>query len=261
MAYDLPGYFSQTDAPVMGASVSDTVNNLIDASLQARNAEAPPRDYLGASTLGKLCSRALQYSYTHTSPDQPFSGRTLRIFEMGHAIEGMALNWLTGAGFTIHSKQADGRPFGFSAAGGKIQGHVDGIVQAAPPETGIACPAIWECKSMNARSWKQTSEKGLKASKPAYAVQVALYQAYMEGSIPGVSLNPALFSAVNKDTSEIYHELVPFDAVLAQEASDRGVNILRATQAKETLPRISIDPAYFECRFCDWKRQCWKEGQ
>ena len=62
-----------------------------------------------------------------------------------------------------------------------------------------------------------------------------------------------LFTAVNKDTSEIYHELVPFDAVIAQEASDRGVNILRATQAGEMLPRISVDPDYFECRFAAGK--------
>jgi hypothetical protein len=70
-----------------------------------------------------------------------------------------------------------------------------------------------------------------------------------------------LFTAINKDTAEIYHELVPFDAALAQQASDRGVNILRATDAGETrhecLPRISNDPGHFECRFCDWKNHCW----
>lgn len=110
---------------------------------------------------------------------------------------------------------------------------------------------------MNAKSWKQTVEKGVRVAKPVYAVQIALYQAYMEENIWSISRNPALFTAINKDTSEIYHELVPFDAALAQEASDRGVNILRATEARETLPRISNGPEHFECRFCDWKEQCW----
>ena len=116
---------------------------------------------------------------------------------------------------------------------------------------------------MNAKSWKQTVEKGVRAAKPVYAVQIALYQAYMEETVPGVSKCPALFTAINKDTAEIYPELVPFDAALAQKASDRGVNILRATQAKETrhecLPRISNDPGHFECRFCDWKDRCWTD--
>ena len=49
------------------------------------------------------------------------------------------------------------------------------------------------------------------AAKPIYAAQVALYQAYM-----GLTEAPALFTAVNKDTSELHHELVPFDAAVAQ---------------------------------------------
>ena len=242
------------------ASVSDKINGLIDAHLQGKDAEAPERDYLGGSRLGVPCSRALQYEYTHTPRDNPFSGKLLRTFEMGHVLEGMASKWLRDAGFKIATCKSDGEQFGFSVAEGRIRGHVDGIVHVAPSEVGITCPALWECKSMNAKSWKQTVEKGVRVAKPVYAVQIALYQAYMEAIVPDISTNPALFTAVNKDTSEIYHEHVPFDAALAQEASDRGVNILRATEAGETLPRISNDSGHFECRFCDWKEQCWGNG-
>ena len=238
---------------------SDKINGLIDSRLQDKNAREPQRDYLGASRLGVACARALQYEYTHTPRDKPFSGKVLRIFEMGHALEKMAITWLRGAGFDLYNRQQSGEPFGFSVADGRIRGHVDGIIYSARPESGVLCPALWECKTMNAKSWKQTVEKGVRASKPVYAVQIALYQAYMEETVPGISKNPALFTAINKDTSEIYHELVPFDRALAQEASDRGVNILRATDAGETLPRISNDPDHFECRFCDWKNHCWKE--
>ena len=34
--------------------------------------------------------------------------------------------------------------------------------------------------------------------------------------------NPALFTVMNKDTSEIYYELIPFNKELAQKTSDRG---------------------------------------
>jgi hypothetical protein len=51
-----------------------------------------------------------------------------------------------------------------------------------------------------------------------------------------------VFTAINKDTAELHHELVPFDADLAQRMSDRGVRILQATDAGELLPRIAASP-------------------
>ncbi len=255
---------------------SERINYFIDLQLQSNQLDAPPRFYLGASRLGVACSRALQYEYTDTPRDKWISGRTLRIFEMGHALEKMALNWLRLGGFEIAIHQESGESYGFSAADGQIQGHVDGIIYGFRsrsvfpefrarmindnPQSTEGMPAIWECKSMNAKSWKQTVEKGVKLAKPVYAVQIALYQAYMEEMFPGISQHPALFTAINKDTAELYHELVPFDAALAQAASDKAVNILRATQAGETLPRITTDREYFECRFCDWQNHCWKES-
>ena len=111
---------------------------------------------------------------------------------------------------------------------------------------------------MNAKSWKDTVKNGVAKSKPVYAAQIAIYQAYMEGTVAGISRNPALFTAVNKDTAEIYHELVPFDAATAQAASDRAVMILRATENGEVNPRITLDPEYYECRFCSYRQRCWE---
>ena len=100
-------------------------------------------------------------------------------------------------------------------------------------------------------------QKKLTKSKPLYAAQIALYQAYMEASVPNISKNPALFMAINKDTAELYFELVPFNAELAQKTSDRAVNILKASEAGETLPRITNDPEYYECCFCAYRDHCW----
>ena len=246
-----------------GESITDTMNSLIDKALQQDHAQKPERSYLGASRLGEPCARALQYEYTQTPRDTPFTGQTLRIFEMGHMLEKRTWKWLQGAGFEIETYHpTTGELYEFSVAQGQLQGHVDGILWNVPEglESEIKVPAVWECKSLNAKSWKYLVEKGVKVAKPVYAVQIALYQAYLEDLIPVLSKNPALLTAVNKDTAELYHEWVPFDAGLAQTASDRAVTILRATQAGETLPRITQDSDSFYCRFCNWQTTCWKES-
>ena len=243
-------------------STAERVNALVDAALVAERAATPTRTYLGGSRLGHACERALQFEFAQAPVDEGagFGGRTLRIFEIGHMLEDLAIRWLRAAGLDLYTRKGnrpDGDQFGFEVAGGRIRGHVDGIVAAAPAALGLRVPALWECKSMNARNWRETAAKGVAAAKPVYTAQIALYQAYMEASVPGISEAPALFTAINKDTAELHHELVPFDAGLAQRMSDRAVRILRATDAGELLPRVATTPDFFECRFCPFAERCW----
>lgn len=241
---------------------ADLVNAEIDAGLQAGDRTTVPRTYLGGSRLGVPCERALQFEYAQAPKDEGagFGGRTLRVFAIGHALEDLADGWLRAAGFDLYTRKGnrpDGGQFGFSVAGGRIRGHVDGILADGPALPGLGYPALWECKTMKARSWKETAQKGVVVSKPVYAAQLAVYQAYMEGIVAGISANPALFTAVNKDTAELHHELVPFDRALAQRMSDRAVRILQATEAGELLPRIAANPDHHECRMCAWSQRCW----
>ena len=232
---------------------------IVDAALQAENAAGEKRHYLGASRLGVACERALQFEYANApvDVDADFSGRTLRIFEVGHALEDLAIRWLRLSGFELYTRRKDGGQFGFSVAGGRIQGHVDGVIAAAPAELELAFPMLWECKTMNDKNWREMVKKGVAVTKPVYAGQVATYQAYMEASIPGISENPALFTAINKDTQELWSELVPFDGGLAQRMSDRAVRVIQATEAGELLPRIACEPGFYDCKFCSWAKRCW----
>jgi hypothetical protein len=242
--------------------IAERVNAAIDAALIAEREATPPRTYLGASRLGHACERALQFEFAGAPKDEgaDFGGQTLRIFEIGHQLEDLAIRWLRAAGVDLYTRKGnrpDGEQFGFSVAGGRIRGHVDGIIAAAPAPLGIGVPALWECKTMNAKNWRACVKDGVALAKPVYAAQIALYQAYMEGTVPGISANPALFTAINKDTAELHHELVPFDAGFAQQMSDRGVRILQATDAGELLPRIAAHRDFLECRFCPWAARCW----
>jgi len=240
------------------------VNAAIDAALVASNAATPPRTYLGGSRLGHACERALQFEFVKAPKDEgaDFDGRLLRIFGIGHALEDVAVAWLREAGFALFTRKGD-RPdapqFGFSVAGGRIRGHVDGVFAGGPDIPGMAFPALWECKTMNAKAWRETASKGVAIAKPIYAAQIAVYQAYMDAAVPGVADHPALFTAINKDTAELHHELVPFNAELAQRMSDRAVRILAATDAGDLLPRLAKQPDHFECRFCPWAKRCWAQ--
>lgn len=90
-----------------------------------------------------IMNRALQFEFTATPKDegQDFSGQSLRIFAIGHALEDLAVAWLRGAGFDLYTRRGnrpDGGQFGFSVAGGRIRGHVDGIIAAGPEGFGLA---------------------------------------------------------------------------------------------------------------------------
>lgn len=243
--------------------LNEQISAAIDAALAEERAQQPPRRYLGASRLGVACERALQYEYVQAPVDagRELPGRVLRVFEVGHALEDLAIRWLRLTGFELYTRRADGGQFGFSTAGGRIQGHVDGILTAGPADVELAYPALWECKTMNDKSWRDTVKHGVAKSKPAYAAQMAVYQAYMETCIPGISTNPALFTAINKDSEDIWFERVPFDGDLAQRMSDRAVRVITASEAGELLPRHATTPTHFECKFCPWQERCWKAAR
>jgi hypothetical protein len=235
--------------------VSETgteVNSVIDAALVAANGEQTPRDYLGGSRVGDPCSRKLVYEYAHVPKDagKEFDGRILRIFAAGHTFESLTIDWLRAAGFDLRTQRKDGGQFGFSVAAGRLRGHIDGVIVAGP-DVGIAWPALFEHKAINTKSWSDLVKRGLRSSKPVYWGQVQLYMAYME-------LAQALFTAMNKDTQELYHEVVSFNPAEAQALSDKAVGIIRAAEAGDLPPRVTTDRDFFLCRFCEYARRCWE---
>ena len=235
------------------SSLSGQITALVDLGMRRLHSEEMPRDYLGASRLGVSCARALQYEFAKApvDPGRDADGRLLRIFRRGHVMEDCMIDWLRAAGFDLRTRKANGDQFGFSAAGGRLQGHIDGVIVGGPE--GFTYPALWENKCLGSKSWRDLEKSGLAVSKPVYAAQVAIYQAYLE-----LHEQPAIFTAVNADTMEIYTELVPFDAALAQRMSDRALTVISATEAGELLPRAFHDPTHFECRMCAWQDRCWR---
>jgi hypothetical protein len=232
--------------------LSDHLGSLIDTAMEREAAQLPARAHLGASSLGEDCARRLQFQFFDAPKDigRHFPGRVLRVFARGHRVEDWMADWLRLAGFDLRARNDQGEQFGFATASGRVRGHADGVIVAGPDT--FAYPMLWETKAVGAKTFRELQKKRLAASRPVYATQVALYQAYL-----GLHEHPALFTAICADDMSIYAERVPFDAGLAQRASDRAVDILRACDAAELLPRISTTPTHQTCRRCAWQDRCW----
>ena len=231
------------------ATVSiEPLNVAINGAIERAAAQTVelPRPYLGASIVGGKCLRKIHFDWWCTPTH---SARLREIFARGHYFEERSRQLLTAAGFKFAPPDA----LAFSAADGLLRGHADGIIIAGPNDLAayLLCPALWEHKAVNTKNWRALERDGLEKTFPQYAAQVALYQAYLDVT------NPALFTALNADTCERLHLLVPFDAGRAQTWSDRAVSIIAATRAGELLPRHTEDPTDWRCKACSHFKRCW----
>jgi hypothetical protein len=233
--------------------ISDRINAHVDAAFFAKRAAEPVREYIGASAIGNDCLRAVQLQRLKVKPDKEPEGKMLRIWETGHIFEAAIAAWLKMAGFELDVVDpTNGKQFTWRVLDEEAGGSVDGILRGGP--LPIAVPCLWECKALKASSWQETKKKGLYVSKPYYAKQFAINQAYLE-----LHQNPGIFTALNKDTSELYHELVPFDQSLAQRSSDDMVTVVDAIEQQVLLPRAFSGPDNFKCRMCDFSTSCWNK--
>ncbi len=231
------------------------ISNVVSAQLgQARQdweAKQPPRQYLGCSYLGDECERKVQYTYLKKTD---FDGQLLRIFDRGHWIEEYLITWLRRAGYGLLTEDpATSGQFGVSFLDGRIRGHADGIIVGAMPGVVLPfeVPALWECKGLGDKSWKDLCKRKLRASKPTYYGQVQLYMF-------GLGLSRCLFTACNSNTMELRHELVEYDEMKTMELLTRGERVLMYSQHGEMVSR-AFESTDYRCKYCDFRDECWTD--
>ena len=94
----------------------------------------------------------------------------------------------------------------------------------------------------------------LKNTYPVYYGQIQIYMAKFK-----LVDNPALFSAINMNTMQIYWEEIPFSEDYAKGLDAKAVRILQACEAGELLPRHWQDPQFFKCKWCNYHSRCWED--
>jgi hypothetical protein len=226
------------------------INEILDIKLLEQHKNQEKRNYLGASIIGGDCLRQIQLQYM--KHEMHFSAQNLRTFAIGNCLESLIAEWMILAGFDLKTRNENGEQFGFSVADGKLKGHVDGIIFGGSDFCKYPC--LWECKTLNSKSWTDTAKRGVLVTKPLYYAQVQLYMAYLN-----LDENPCLFTALNKDTSELYHELIVFDVESAQRYSDRAVQIIKASENNELMPCVSNDSSFYRCKMCSYRQVCFQQ--
>lgn len=193
--------------------------------------------------IGEECTRQLWYSFRWALPPE-FEGRLLRLFETGQLEEDRFVAELRGIGAKVWEVDPDtGRQFTISMAGGHAGGSVDGVAVDVP---GSSKPHLVEMKTHNAKSFRELKQKGVEESKPVHYAQMQIYGHKM-------GLPRFLYIAKNKDTDELYVERGHIKKTVGAELEKRAERIVFADEAPE---RISDDPAFYKCKFCQFWRVC-----
>lgn len=215
---------------------------LIDNAILNSRKKKGKRDYIGASILGTECDRQLWYKINH--PKEITEARTIRIFELGDAIENKLVKFFRLAGLKVFDKNEDGKQFGFDE--GDIKGNSDGVVIGLPECPEI--PHLLEFKSANSKRFKVFEKEGIN-SDPVYKTQCHVY-------MQKLGLSCCLFVVYNKDNSDLYLERFELDNTYADIMMARGREIL----STEEMPKRKYKKStFFKCKFCDYGKECWEE--
>ncbi|GAB5501172.1 MAG: hypothetical protein PsegKO_34830 [Pseudohongiellaceae bacterium] len=237
----------------MMALLPDKAQPIRDAVFAAYEADRNDefRDHLGASIIGQECERALWYGFRWASKTD-FPGRVLRLFETGNLEEDRLVRNLRRIGATVLDRDPEtGRQWRVEApaeyGGRHFGGSLDGLAHNLPE-----APKTWhvvEFKTHSAKSFRQLS-KGVKTAKPQHWAQMQVYMHLMR-------LTRALYMAVCKDTDDLYTERVKYDCEAAEALLKRAKRVIEGDRPPA---KLSEDPDYYLCRFCDHQELCHGDG-
>jgi len=230
-------------------------------AVENRQIVKPGRSYLGMSSIGKECSRALWYQWRWAYP-VILTPRSLRLFERGDMEEERIVRDLKNAGIFCYRVDEQGNEHEITGEIGEEQeevahftghclGHLDGRARNIPeaPKTDH----LLEMKTMAEKYFKALVKSGVQETFPEYYAQMQIYMYY-------TGLKRALFVATNKNTEERWYERVHYDPAVGNMLNRKILDILTA---EEPPKRISETPDFFKCRWCAGRDVCFgtKEHQ
>jgi hypothetical protein len=194
-----------------------------------------PRAYIGASSIGNPCERAIWYGLNKPE-DKVITTRQLITFEIGKCLEEMTIHFLLEQLALISPWALECNEYPL------FKGNADAIIVNSEREP----IAILEIKTAKDSSFNIFKKKGLRLWYPEYYDQI---QSYMGMS----GINTGYLLALNKDTSELHDEKVDFDAERYKKLVEKAKRI---GDARIMPPKINGSPSFFRCKFCFYRNAC-----
>ena len=199
--------------------------------------EKHPRKHLGASLLGRECTRFLWLSWRWAFWKRP-EARMVRLFNRGHLEEARWIALIRSAGF--HTQHLDnGKQIRISGCGGHFGGSLDGVIYGCPE-----VPNEWgllEFKTFNKNTFAKLQKVGVKESKHEHFIQCQQYMAKK-------GLSFTLYGAICKDDDEIHLEILRPDRISVGLYEKRALEVVTAKIAPN---KCSASPLYQTCKWCD----------
>lgn len=204
------------------------------------------REHLGASIIGHPCERHIWLTHRWATTPR-WDGRMLRLFDRGKREEAVVVEELRAIGVQLHVEES-GKQIECRDASGHFGGSVDGVGLGFPeaPKTW----AVLEVKTHSAKSFTELRKLGVAESKPQHYAQMQVYMGLL-------SLERAMYFAVNKDNDEIYTEWVHFDQEAFVELLARARRVL---DAKEPPAKLSETPTHWQCKGCPHFKLCHQQA-
>lgn len=230
----------------------DPTLDAIDRAVEAREAAIPARGYLGMSQIGEPCERRLWYSFRWAFQRELPADALYRI-EDGHRTEDvLAARLRLVPGVQLHTiDPRTGQQVSCSDHGGHFRGHLDGVVLGLlqAPKTWH----VWESKAVDPTKQaklaklKAVDEKAaLAAWDPIYWAQAVVYMDY-------TGLDRHYLSCASpggRTTVTVRTDADPAAAATLREKARRVIT------ADGPLPRLSEDPAFWQCKGCPAQAVC-----
>lgn len=204
------------------------------------------RPHLGASIIGRPCSRQIWYSWRWAAKKK-VPGRLAKLFERGHLEEPVMAKALRGIGVDLHTEQPDGSQWSVSMLGGHFGGSMDGVGLGFPD--GPKTWAIWENKTSNTKGFNAMVQSGVKQTKPEHYSQMTVYMG-------ATNMSRAMYTMVCKETDDVYSEWVHFNKEHYEQLLAKAEIIIRSP---EPPAGVSKDPSYYLCKMCDFADICHAE--
>jgi len=225
----------------------------VEAIYSALEMKARHRPHLGGSQIGHGCERALFYQFRWAAT-KSVSGRLGRIFRRGALEEPQLVSDMTNAGMIVRDvNPRTGEQYRVSSHGGHFGGSLDALVQGCPDIDDHLETVVAEFKTMSVKYFGQLKKNGCMAAQPHHFAQMQTYMHLSWPNNPERHIKHALYIVVCKDNDEIYSEIVEYDAEIAQALVEKARRIIFAD---ELPPRISDDPTWYQCKFCDFAEVC-----